>query len=248
METAYKKLFTAAWRVSVDARGQVRGKGEELFGNGARWLRSFDFQRPVQGYCQVRGFRFMNEDGRTRMFILKHDGDFMDLPATPDEKFVSTMLKELETAKENPYRICTWYDEYSAMAEENRLNSEEVFDRKHKIIQVCPGIFLKHYNDMSAALVNSSGQRLDTPLHDYDFILDFKYAGKMNGLEHFAYEASSFNGEHVYGLFDVNGKHASFPHINENENRDRLVDAVCESFRKMVREQQASDLKRRIIV
>ena len=69
-------MFTSAWKVSVDAREKVRGQAAEVFGKDAEWTRSFDFQKPVEGYGSIKGFRFMNDGENTRMFVIRHDGNF----------------------------------------------------------------------------------------------------------------------------------------------------------------------------
>ena len=232
----YKELANAAWRVSVDAREKVRGEAEQMFGKGAEWTRSFDFQRPVEGYYGIKGFRFMSDDEKTRMFVIRHDGSLEVLPEKPEEKFVDKMMSELEQAKNNPTRICGWFDP----------------SRQHpaggKAIEAGPGFYLMRYEDLSGSLRNSSGQRVPTPMDRYDCILDFKYAGKADGKEHFAYEVADYgNRVRSYGLFDVNGQEAYFPHINEYENADRLVPAVCESFQEMVREQEEAQMRERHI-
>ena len=224
---SYRELANAAWRVSVDARESVRGEAEQMFGKGAEWTRSFDFQRPVEGYYGIKGFRFMSDDEKTRMFVIRHDGSLEVLPEKPEAKFVNKMMSELELAKSNPARICGWF------APNKR------YPVGAKAIEAGPGFYLMRYEDLSGSLRNSSGQRIPTPMDQYDFILDFKYAGKANGKEHFAYEVADYgNKVRSYGLFDVNGQEAYFPHINEYENADRLVPAVCESFQRMVKEQE----------
>ena len=227
-------MFTAAWKVSVDAREKVRGQAAEVFGKDAEWTRSFDFQKPVEEYGSIKGFRFMNDGDKTRMFVIRHDGNFEALPEKPDERFVTKMLSELEQAKLNPTRICGWYDSEAAAREEKRS----------KVKEVCPGFFFVHYDDLSASLKNSSNQRIDCPIIHNEFITDFKYAGSLDGREHFAYEAvSDYRGQTVYGLFDVNGKESYFPHINEYDNRDNLVPAVCKAFQQMVKEREAAEGK-----
>lgn len=223
----YRELANAAWRVSVDAGEPVRGEAEQMFGKGAEWTRSFDFQRPVEGYYGIKGFRFMSDDEKTRMFVIRHDGSLEVLPEKPETKFVDKMMSELELAKSNPTRICGW------------LEPNKRYPAGATAMEAGPGFYLMRYEDLSGSLRNSSGQRIPTPMDRYDFILDFKYAGKANGKEHFAYEVADYgNKVRSYGLFDVNGQEAYFPHINEYENADRLVPAVCESFQRMVKEQE----------
>ena len=70
------------------------------------------------------------------------------------------------------------------------------------------------------------------------------YAGSLDGREHFAYEAvPDYGGQTIYGLFDVNGRESYFPHINEYDNRDRLVPAVCKAFQEMVKEREMAEGK-----
>lgn len=224
---SYRELANAAWRVSVDAREPVRGEAEKMFGKGAEWTRSFDFQRPVEGYYGIKGFRFMSDDEKTRMFVIRHDGSLEVLPEKPEVQFVDKIMSELEQAKNNPNRICGW------------LDPNRKYPAGGKAMEASSGFYLMKYEDLSGSLRNSSGQRIPTPMDRYDFILDFKYAGKANGKEHFAYEVADYgNKVRSYGLFDVNGQEAYFPHINEYENADRLVPAVCESFQRMVKEQE----------
>ncbi len=231
---SYKELANAAWRVAVDAREPVRGEAEQLFGKGAEWTRSFDFQRPVEGYYGIKGFRFMADDEKTRMFVIRHDGSLEVLPEKPEAQFIDKMMSELEQAKNNPTRICGWFDP-------NRK-----YPAGGKAMEAGPGFYLMKYDDLSGSLRNSSGQRIPTPMDRYDFILDFKYAGKANGKEHFAYEVADYgNKVRSYGLFDVNGQEAYFPHINEYENADRLVPAVCESFQRMLKEQEEARINDR---
>ena len=52
-----------------------------------------------------------------------------------------------------------------------------------------------------------------------------------------------YGGQTIYGLFDVNGRDSYFPHINEYENRDRLVSAVCKAFQEMVKEREMAEGK-----
>ena len=245
MKNGYRELYDAAWRVSVDARERVRGQAAEVFGKDAEWTRSFDFQKPVEGYGSIKGFRFMNVGDKTRMFVIRHDGNFELLPDRPDEKFVSRMMSELEQAKLNPTRICGWYDSETAAREEKRLNHHNTNPTcRSTVKEVCPGFFFVHYDDLSACLKNSSNQRIDCPIIHNEFITDFKYAGSLDGREHFAYEAvSDYGGQTVYGLFDVNGKESYFPHINEYDNRDNLVPAVCKAFQQMVKEREAAEGK-----
>ena len=238
-------MFTAAWKVSVDARDKVRGQAAEVFGKDAEWTRSFDFQKPVEGYGSIKGFRFMTDGDKTRMFVIRHDGNFEALPEKHDERFVTKMLSELEQAKLNPTRICGWYDSETAAREEKRLNYHNTNPTcRSTVKEVCPGFFFVHYDDLSACLKNSSNQRIDCPIIHNEFITDFKYAGSLDGREHFAYEAvSDYGGQTVYGLFDVNGKESYFPHINEYDNRDNLVPAVCKAFQQMVKEREAAEGK-----
>ena len=245
MKNGYRELYDAAWRVSVDAREMVRGQAVEVFGKDAEWTRSFDFQRPVEGYGSIKGFRFMNDGDKTRMFVIRHDGNFELLPDKPDEKFVNKMMSELEQAKLNPTRICGWYDSETAAREEKRLNYHNTNPTcRSTVKEVCPGFFFVHYDDLSACLKNSSNQRIDCPIIHNEFITDFRYAGSLDGREHFAYEAvSDYGGQTVYGLFDVNGKESYFPHINEYDNRDNLVPAVCKAFQEMVKEREAAEGK-----
>ena len=218
-------MFTSAWKVSVDAREKVRGHAAEVFGKDAEWTRSFDFQKPVEGYGSIKGFRFMNDGENTRMFVIRHDGNFELLPDRPDEKFVTKMMSELEQAKLNPTRICGWFD------------PNKRYPVGAKSIEAGPGFYLMRYEDLSGSLRNSSGQRIATPMDRHDCILDFRYAGKVDGKEYFAYEVADYgNKVSSYGLFDVNGREAYFPHINEYENRDRLVPAVCKAFQEMANE------------
>ena len=238
-------MFTAAWKVSVDARDKVRGQAAEVFGKDAEWTRSFDFQKPVEEYGSIKGFRFMTDGDKTRMFVIRHDGNFEALPEKHDERFVTKMLSELEQAKLNPTRICGWYDSETAAREEKRLNHHNTNPTcRSTVKEVCPGFFFVHYDDLSACLKNSSNQRIDCPIIHNEFITDFKYAGSLDGREHFAYEAvSDYGGQTVYGLFDVNGKESYFPHINEYDNRDNLVPAVCKAFQQMVKEREAAEGK-----
>ena len=245
MKNGYRELYDAAWRVSVDARERVRGQAAEVFGKDAEWTRSFDFQKPVEEYGSIKGFRFMNDGDKTRMFVIRHDGNFKLLPDRPDEKFVSRMMSELEQAKLNPTRICGWYDSETAALEEKRLNHHNTNPASRSTVnEVCPGFFFVHYDDFSACLKNSSNQRIDCPIMHNEFITDFRYAGSLDGREHFAYEAvPDYGGQTVYGLFDVNGKESYFPHINEYDNRDNLVPAVCNAFQQMVTEREAAECK-----
>ena len=238
-------MFTAAWKVSVDARERVRGQAAEVFRKDAEWTRSFDFQKPVEGYGSIKGFRFMTDGDKTRMVVIRHDGNFEALPEKPDERFVTKMLAELEQAKLNPTRICGWYDSETAAREEKRLNHHNTNPAcRSTVKEVCPGFFFVHYDDLSACLKNSSNQRIDCPIIHNEFITDFKYAGSLDGREHFAYEAvSDYGGQTVYGLFDVNGKESYFPRINEYDNRDNLVPAVCKAFQEMVKEHEAAEGK-----
>ena len=238
-------MYDAAWKVSVDAREKVRGQAAEVFGKDAAWTRSFDFQKPVEGYGSIKGFRFMNDGEMTRMFVIRHDGNFEILPDKPDERFVARMMTELEQAKLNPTRICGWYDSETAAREEKRLNHHNTDPiNRSTVKEVCPGFFFVHYDDFSASLKNSSNQRIDCPIMHNEFITDFKYAGSLDGKEHFAYEAvPDYGGQTVYGLFDVNGKESYFPHINEYDNRDRLVPAVCKAFQDMVKEREIAEGK-----
>ena len=245
MKNGYRELYDAAWRVSVDARERVRGQAAEVFGKDAEWTRSFDFQKPVEGYGSIKGFRFMNDGDKTRMFVIRHDGNFELLLDRPDEKFVNKMMSELEQAKLNPTRICGWYDSETAAREEKRLNHHNTNPTcRSTVKEVCPGFFFVHYDDLSACLKNSSNQRIDCPIMHNEFITDFRYAGSLDGREHFAYEAvPDYGGQTVYGLFDVNGKESYFPHINEYDNRDNLVPAVCKAFQQMVKEREAAEGK-----
>ena len=245
MKNCYRELYDAAWRVSVDAREKVRGQAAEVFGKDAEWTRSFDFQKPVEGYGSIKGFRFMTDGDKTRMFVIRHDGNFEALPEKPDERFVTKMLAELEQAKLNPTRICGWYDSETAAREEKRLNHHNTNPTcRSTVKEVSPGFFFVHYDDLSACLKNSSNQRIDCPIIHNEFITDFKYAGSLDGHEHFAYEAvSDYGGQTVYGLFDVNGKESYFPRINEYDNRDRLVPAVCKAFQEMVKEREMAESK-----
>ena len=245
MKNGYRELYDAAWRVSVDARERVRGQAAEVFGKDAEWTRSFDFQKPVEEYGSIKGFRFMNDGDKTRMFVIRHDGNFELLPDKPDEKFVNKMMSELEQAKLNPTRICGWYDSETAALEEKRLNHHNTNPASRSTVnEVCPGFFFVHYDDFSACLKNSSNQRIDCPIMHNEFITDFRYAGSLDGREHFAYEAvPDYGGQTVYGLFDVNGKESYFPHINEYDNRDNLVPAVCNAFQQMVTEREAAECK-----
>ena len=245
MKNGYRELYDAAWRVSVDARERVRGQGAEVFGKDAEWTRSFDFQKPVDGYGSIKGFRFMDDGENTRMFVIRHDGNFEMLPDKPDERFVARMISELEQAKLNPTRICGWYDSETAAREEKRLNYHNTNPTcRSTVKEVCPGFFFVHYDDLSACLKNSSNQRIDCPIIHNEFITDFRYAGSLDGREHFAYEAvSDYGGQTVYGLFDVNGKESYFPHINEYDNRDRLVPAVCKAVQEMVKEREMAEGK-----
>ena len=110
--------------------------------------------------------------------------------------------------------------------------------------EVCPGFFFVHHDDFSACLKNSSNQRIDCPIMHNEFITDFRYAGSLDGREHFAYEAvTDYGGQTIYGLFDVNGRESYFPHINEYDNRDRLVPAVCKAFQDMVKEREMAEGK-----
>ena len=238
-------MFTAAWKVSVDAREKVRGQAVEVFGKDAEWTRSFDFQRPVEGYGSIKGFRFMTDGDKTRMFVIRHDGNFEALPEKPDERFVTKMLAELEQAKLNPTRICGWYDSETAAREEKRLNHHNTNPAcRSTVKEVCPGFFFVHYDDLSACLKNSSNQRIDCPIIHNEFITDFRYAGSLDGREHFAYEAvPDYGGQTIYGLFDVNGQESYFPHINEYDNRDNLVPAVCKAFQEMVKEREMAEGK-----
>lgn len=240
MEDRYREIFTSAWRVSVDARERVRGQGAEVFGKDAEWTRSFDFQKPVDGYGSIKGFRFMNDGENTRMFVIRHDGNFEVLPDKPDERFVARMISELEQAKNNPTRICGWYDSEAAAREEKRLNHHNTDPTcRSTVKEVCHGFFFVHHDDFSACLKNSSNQKIDCPVSHNEFITDFKYAGSLDGREHFAYEAvPDYGGQTIYGLFDVNGRESYFPHINEYDNRDRLVPAVCKAFQEMVKERE----------
>ena len=245
MDERYKDMFTSAWKVSVDAREKVRGQAAEVFGKDAVWTRSFDFQKPVEGYGSIKGFRFMNDGENTRMFVIRHDGDFELLPDKPDEKFIHKMLAELEQAKLNPTRICGWYDSETAAREEKRLNHHNTNPASRSTVtEVCPGFFFVHHDDFSASLKNSSNQRIDCPIMHNEFITDFRYAGSLDGREHFAYEAvPDYGGQTIYGLFDVNGRESYFPHIKEYDNRDNLVPAVCKAFQEMVKEREAAEGK-----
>ena len=244
MDDRYKDMFSAAWKVSVDARERVRGQASELFGKDAEWTRSFDFQKPVEGYGNIKGFRFMNDGEKTRMFMIKHNGDLLILPEKPDDGFVKKMMSELEQAKLSPTRICGWYDSETAAREEKRLNHHTIPNCRNTITEVCPGFFYVHFDDMSACLKNSSNQRIDCPISHNEFITDFKYAGSLDGKEYFAYEAvPDYGGQTIYGLFNVDGKESYFPHINEYDNRDRLVPAVCKAFGDMVKEREKTEHK-----
>ena len=245
MKDGYRQMYDAAWKVSVDAREKVRGQAAEVFGKDAAWTRSFDFQKPVEGYGSIKGFRFMNDGEMTRMFLIRHDGNFEILPDKPDERFVARMMTELEQAKLNPTRICGWYDSETAAREEKRLNHHNTDPiNRSTVKEVCPGFFFVHYDDFSASLKNSSNQRIDCPIIHNEFITDFKYAGSLDGKEHFAYEAvPDYGGQTVYGLFDINGKESYFPHINEYDNCDKLVPAVCKAFQDRVNEMDLSETK-----
>ena len=245
MKNGYRELYDSAWKVSVDAREKVRGQAAEVFGKDAEWTRSFDFQKPVEEYGSIKGFRFMTDGDKTRMFVIRHDGNFEALPEKPDERFVTKMLSELGQAKLNPTRICGWYDSETAAREERRLNHHNTNPASRSTVtEVCPGFFFVHHDDFSACLKNSSNQRIDCPIMHNEFITDFRYAGSLDGREHFAYEAvPDYGGQTIYGLFDVNGRESYFPHINEYDNRDRLVPAVCKAFQEMVKEREMAEGK-----
>ena len=129
--------------------------------------------------------------------------------------------------------------------EEKRLNYHNTNPTcRSTVKEVCPGFFFVHHDDFSACLKNSSNQRIDCPISHNEFITDFKYAGSLDGREHFAYEAvPDYGGQTIYGLFDINGRESFFPHINEYDNRDRLVPAVCKAFQEMVKEREMAEGK-----
>lgn len=110
-----------------------------------------------------------------------------------------------------------------------------------KVQMLCdkPECYAIRFEDGSAMLVNAKGDRIKSPLDNYDFITNVQYIGQMNGMPHFAYSARDWATRHICetGIFDVEGHRKLFrdPCATETEG----VDSIKEEFQRL--EKMAKD-------
>ena len=75
------------------------------------------------------------------------------------------------------------------------------------IIKVCNDLYLCWFTDYSACFTNSKGEQMKAPINDFDFILNFKTLDKINGKEHYIFEATDWatRNDRVFEICDIDG-------------------------------------------
>lgn len=189
--------------------------------------RVLDFVRPIPGHQEIRGMRLLNVDGKKALLVLKHDGEGINAKDIKDVRLAQELIiaaKERAAMREDLFKI--------------RNPGIEQLQKEHVVTEVkeaCPGFYSVRYDDGSMSLVNSIGGVMHSPMHGYDVIQDFKYLGKLQGVEHFAYKAQDWatrNRESTLGMFDIQGHEKWFrdPRLHPDS-----MDGIQREFDKLVK-------------
>ena len=189
--------------------------------------RVLDFVRPIPGHQEIRGMRLLDVDGKKALLVLKHDGEGINAKDIKDEHLAQELIiaaKERAAMREDLFKI-------KNPGIEGLKNERCVVE----VREMCPGYYGVKFDDGSMSLVNSIGGMMHSPMHGYDVIQDFKYLGKLQGVEHFAYKAQDWatrNRESTLGMFDIQGHEKWFrdPRLHPDS-----MDGIQKEFDKLVK-------------
>lgn len=75
-----------------------------------------------------------------------------------------------------------------------------------------PECYAVRYEDGSAMLVNAEGEKIKSPLDNYDVISRLEYIGRLDGKAHFAFEGREWGSRKMpeTGMFDTEGHQKLF--------------------------------------
>ena len=90
------------------------------------------------------------------------------------------------------------------------MHDQEV--RKVQLLCENPERYAIRFDDGSAMLTDGEGNRINSPLSNYDFITKVEYIGRMNDVPHFAFEGCEYASRHFpdTGMFDADGHRTLF--------------------------------------
>ena len=87
---------------------------------------------------------------------------------------------------------------------ESLQNDEEV----KCIVELNKDTYFYWFIDYSACFFNAKGERIEAPINEFDFILDFKTLGHIDGKEHYVFKATNWGTQrdHVFMICDIDGE------------------------------------------
>lgn len=223
---SYAKLYDAAWKASADSREPVTGRLAEGLTGSISWTRAVDFHRPVRGHHDIKGLRFLSSADYTGMYVITHGGEAYPAAEYADEEMAAQFADAARQAAE-----------YRRSHPRGKVWSPEGFASRacvRRFEEIDSGIYFYQFDDYSGGLVNALGQTLDTSISDYEFILDMRVLGKLNGITHYAVKCAYSSRTPVeYVIFSIKGNAVLLPGdgIRNADSLDRIYD----EFQKLAR-------------
>ena len=97
---------------------------------------------------------------------------------------------------------------------ESLQNDEEV----KCIVEINKDTYFYWFIDYSACFFNAKGERIEAPINEFDFILDFKTLGHIDGKEHYVFKATNWGTQrdHVFMICDIDGETKTYEQISLN--------------------------------
>ncbi len=189
--------------------------------------KAMDFARPIPGHYDIRGMRLLDIKGSKALLVLKHNGEAVNVKDIRDEHFERELIVAAQTR--------------AAMREDifNLKNPGIENLKKDSLVEsvqpACPGFYSVKYDDGSMSVVNSTGHVLDSPMHGYDVIQEFRYLGNLQGMPHFAFKGQDYatrSQEPKVGMFDLNGHEKWF---RDPRVHPKTMEGIQQEFDKLVK-------------
>ena len=191
-------------------------------------------------------------DKKTREVHFQGEG-FFDVAKDKDKPFVIRMADSLRLCVHGTsFNLRAYADEEMAAQFADAARQAAEYRRSHprgkvwspegfasracvrRFEEIDSGIYFYQFDDYSGGLVNALGQTLDTSISDYEFILDMRVLGKLNGITHYAVKCAYSSRTPVeYVIFSIKGNAVLLPG-NGIRNADSL-DRIYDEFQKLAR-------------
>ena len=189
--------------------------------------KAMDFARPIPGHYDIRGMRLIGVGGAKALLVLKHDGEAINVKDIQDNALEQGLIVAAQTR--------------AAMREDIfKLKNPGIENlKKDSLVEsvqpACPGFYSVKYDDGSMSVVNSTGHILDSPMHGYDVIQEFRYLGNLQGMPHFAFKGQDYatrSQEPKVGMFDLNGHEKWF---RDPRLHPKTLEGIQQEFDKLVK-------------